>query len=154
MSRTMMPMTLATTSRNESKLNAIGSRTLRRRRYMAASVVQVLAGHRHVEELEPRVDAQVTDEAVRGELEADEGAVGWLAGPHRFLPSRDQVLHALHDRLVCELRVVALPPVLLAAREDRDVIAVAGDRDDEVAVANDADRRRRRLRFCARRARQ
>src|SRR5207302_10115981 len=96
----MMPMTFATTSRNESKLNVIGSRAARRRRYMAASVFQVLAGHRHLEELEPRIDVQEADQAAGSKLEADHRPIGRFAGLDRLLPAGDQVLHVLHDGLI------------------------------------------------------
>src|SRR5258708_1439033 len=142
--RTTMPMTLATTSRNESKLNAIFSRLLRRRRYMTASVVQVLAGHGHPQGPQLRVDMQIASHPVGRELEADQRPIRWLTGLDGLLPAGDQALDVGDKCLVGERCVVSLPPVLLAAGEDRDVVAEAGDGDDEIAVPEHDARRRRR----------
>src|SRR5262245_4449397 len=100
----MIPTTLATMSRKESKLNGI-SRFGRRRRIMTVSPdylpglklvpgvfvrIPVHTAHGHLEGFKSRISQVIAPQPVRTDQEAYLGAVRWLARTDRGLSSGDQ----------------------------------------------------------------
>src|SRR5262245_8819550 len=105
MRRMMIPTTLATTSRNESKLKPISCEGRRRRRYMVGTrarlldflvLVDVLPAHRDLLPFEPGVGGVERAQPVGANEEAHLRSVRRLALVHRRLLPRDHLLHRLH----------------------------------------------------------
>src|SRR5947209_14613253 len=94
--RMMIPTTLATMSKKESKLNGI-SRTRRRRLIMLVIQFHVFPAHRYAQWLEHRVCRIVGAGAVRAHPESDHGPIGKLTRPQRRLPARDHVFDGLRQ---------------------------------------------------------
>src|SRR5579884_4118222 len=112
MRRRMMPTTLATTSRKESKLNSI-SRTLRRRRIMVSSRysagddaddivvgIQVAAHFRHRQRLKGRIDGQKSADVFGPHQQTHLRMIGRLTRPARGLAAVDHLLDCFYQWIV------------------------------------------------------
>src|SRR5260370_37481039 len=116
----MIPMTLATRSRNESKLNAISRLEERRLRYMVLSFrawsvsdgwlcpplayasgsdfsFNIFPQHGYFESIQERVSQVVSTQAVGANLEANDGAIGCFSWKNRGLSAVNQLLNRLHQ---------------------------------------------------------
>src|SRR5260370_8356198 len=115
----MIPMTLATRSRNESKLNAISRLEERRLRYMVLSFrawsvsdgwlcpplayasgsdfsFNIFPQHGYFESIQERVSQVVSTQAVGANLEANHGPIGCFSWKNRGLSPGNQFLKRLH----------------------------------------------------------
>src|SRR5579871_6437273 len=148
----MMPTTLATMSRNESKLNGI-SRARRRRRIMAFAYldqsrtlpahclcffgIHILAGHRHLESFQNWIRQVIGTQTVRQDTEADHRTIRRFAGANRGLAAR----HHLLDRFEQGIALVFPSRDLgrgdaLPGRKQHQALGRTFDGNDPVPVAN------------------